>query len=128
MFYWVIILLAFALGTGVGDLISEGLSLGYEVALLIFAASIAIVAFGFYALKMNSILSFWIAFILTRPLGASLGDFMIKPLTESGLGLGMTNVNVIFLFVIISSIAYLNIKQKRAIFYGEREIQTVRKI
>lgn len=121
MFYWIIILLAFALGTGIGDLISEGLGLGYGVALLIFAASIAIVAFGFYGLKMNSVLAFWIAFVLTRPLGASLGDFMIKPFTESGLGLGMTTVNVLFLLAIVSLIAYLSIMQKRAIFLMEQE-------
>ena len=121
MFYWIIILLAFALGTGVGDLISEGLALGYGVALLIFGASIAIVVFGFYGLKMNGVLAFWVAFVLTRPLGASLGDLMIKPFAESGLGLGMTTVNVLFLFVIVSLIAYLSIMQKRAIFLMEKE-------
>jgi len=121
MFYWMIILLAFALGTGVGDLISEGLELGYGVALFIFGASIAMVAFGFYGLKMNSVFSFWVAFVLTRPLGASLGDFMIKPFNESGLGLGMTTVNVLFLFVIVSLIAYLSIMQKRAIFLMQKE-------
>jgi uncharacterized membrane-anchored protein len=122
MFYWIIILLAFALGTGVGDLISEGLELGYGLALFIFAASIVMVAFGFYGLKMNSVLAFWIVFVLTRPLGASLGDFMIKPFTESGLGLGMTTVNVLFLAIIVSLIAYLSIMRKRAFLYAERRI------
>jgi len=124
MFYWIIILLAFALGTGVGDLISEGLELGYGLALFIFGASIAVAAFGFYGLKMNSVLAFWIAFVLTRPLGASLGDFMIKPFAESGLGLGMTTVNVLFLFVIVSLIAYLSIMRERAVSYAERRIVT----
>ena len=124
MFYWIVILLAFALGTGVGDLISEGLALGYGVALLLFTASIAVVAFGFYGLKMNSVTAFWIAFVLTRPLGASLGDFMIKPFAESGLGLGMTTVNVLFLAVIVSLIAYLSIMRKRAVSYAERRIVT----
>jgi uncharacterized membrane-anchored protein len=115
MFYWIIILLAFALGTGVGDLISEGLELGYGVALFIFGASIAMVAFGFYGLKMNGEFSFWVAFVLTRPLGASFGDLLIKPFNESGLGLGMTTVNVLFLFVIVSLIAYLSIMQKKTV-------------
>ncbi len=115
IFYWIIILLAFALGTGVGDLISEGLALGYGVALLIFAVSIAIVTFCFYCLEMNGVLAFWIVFVLTRPLGASLGDFMIKPFTESGLGLGMTTVNALFLLVIVSLIVYLSIMQKGAV-------------
>ena len=113
MYYWIIILLAFALGTGVGDLISEGLSLGYGVALLLFTGAIAIVAFGFYALKMNGVLSFWIAFILTRPLGASLGDFLTKSATEGGLGLGMTTVNAVFFFIIAGLVAYLSMKHQQ---------------
>ncbi len=112
MFYWIIILLAFALGTGVGDLISEGLELGYGVALLIFAGTIALVAFGFYVLQMNAVLSFWLAFILTRPLGASLGDFMTQPVSVGGLGLGMINVNDLFFFIIAGTIVYMTIKQK----------------
>jgi uncharacterized membrane-anchored protein len=63
---------------------------------------------------MNGVLAFWITFILTRPLGASLGDFMTKPLTEGGLGLGMTAVNVVFLGIIVILIAYLTIKKKRS--------------
>lgn len=114
MFYWIIILIAFALGTGIGDLMSEKLGLGYGLALLIFAASIAIVAVGFYRLKINSVLAFWIAFILTRPLGASLGDFMIQPVTEGGLGLGMSIVNALFFLVIAGLIVYMTIKHKRA--------------
>jgi uncharacterized membrane-anchored protein len=115
MYYWIIILLAFALGTGVGDLISEGLELGYGVALLIFAASIGFVAFGFFVLKMNAVFSFWLSFILTRPLGASLGDFMTQPVSVGGLGLGMINVNDLFFFVIAGTIIYMTIKQKRVL-------------
>jgi len=119
MFYWLIILLAFALGTGVGDLISEGLELGYGVALSLFSGAIAIVAFGCYIMKMNRVISFWFAFILTRPIGASLGDFMIQPVPEGGLGWGMTTVNMIFLLVIMGAIAYLSIRQKPAISFVE---------
>ncbi len=122
MFYWIIILLAFALGTGVGDLISEGLALGYGLALFIFGASIAVVAFGYYCLDMSGVSAFWIVFVLTRPLGASLGDFMIKPFAESGLGLGMTTVNVLFFLLIVSLIAYLTIMRKRAVSYAEKRI------
>jgi uncharacterized membrane-anchored protein len=114
MYYWIIILLAFALGTGVGDMLSEKLALGYGVALILFAGAIAVIAFCFFVLKMNGVLAFWITFILTRPLGASLGDFMTKPLTEGGLGLGMTAVNVVFLGIIVILIAYLTIKKKRS--------------
>jgi uncharacterized membrane-anchored protein len=109
MYYWFIILLAFALGTGVGDLISEGLSLGYGIALLLFSGTIALIAFDFYVLKMNSVLTFWLAFIMTRPLGASLGDFMTKTANDGGLGMSMTTVNILFFFVIICLVTYLSL-------------------
>jgi uncharacterized membrane-anchored protein len=112
-YYWLVILLAFALGTGVGDLISEGMNLGYGIALMLFGGLIALVTFGHYVLKMNAVLSFWLAYILTRPLGASLGDFMIKPGNEGGLGLAISNVNLIFLFTIIGLVAYLDIQHRR---------------
>jgi len=115
VYYWIIILLAFALGTGAGDLISEGINLGYGVALLTFSLSIAVVAFGYYGLKMNSTLTFWMVFILTRPLGASLGDFMIQAKVDGGLGIGMTPVNILFLSVIVSLVAFMTLKVKSVV-------------
>lgn len=113
MYYWIIILSAFALGTAVGDLISEQiLSAGYGIALLLFSSLIAFVAFGYYVFKMNSVLAFWLAFILTRPLGASLGDFMTQSPVNGGLGLGMAAVNALFFTAIVISVAYLSIKQR----------------
>ncbi|WP_457551456.1 COG4705 family protein [Desulfobacula sp.] len=114
-YYWLIILLAFALGTGAGDLISEGLDLGYGNALLIFASAIAVIAFAYFVLKMNAVLSFWLAFILTRPLGASLGDFLIAKVPDGGLGLGMIPVNIIFLSIIIILVGYMEIKQSKKV-------------
>jgi len=112
MYYWIIILLAFALGTGVGDLMSEGLALGYGVALLLFSGLIALVAFGYYVLKINSVLAFWLVFILTRPLGASLGDFMTKSSAEGGLGISMNIVNAAFFIIITGLVTYLSVKQR----------------
>ncbi len=111
-YYWVIILLAFALGTGVGDLISEGLSQGYGVAVLLFSGLIVMVAIAYYVFKIDGVIAFWLAFILTRPLGASLGDFMTKPATEGGMGIGMLTVNALFFSVIIGLVIYLTIQQK----------------
>ncbi len=108
-YYWIIILLAFALGTGAGDLISEKLELGYGVALGIFAAAIAVIAIAYFFFKLNATCAFWIAFILTRPLGASLGDLMTQAPEESGLGFSMAGVNILFLGVIVSLIIYLSI-------------------
>ena len=113
MYYWIIILLAFAIGTGAGDLISEKLELGYGVALGIFAAAIAVITIAYFFFKLNATCAFWIAFILTRPLGASLGDLMTQSPEDSGLGFSMTAVNIVFFAVIIALVVYLNICEKR---------------
>lgn len=110
-YYWFIILLAFALGTGAGDLISEGISMGYGNALLLFAGSIGIVAIGHYVFKIGAIVSFWMAYVLTRPLGASLGDFMIQPATDGGLGISAGTVNIVFFSIIAGLIIYLTISK-----------------
>ncbi len=107
-YYWLIILLAFALGTGLGDLISEGMTLGYGLAVALFGGFIAVISFAYYVLKMDGILAFWLVFILTRPLGASFGDFMTKPAVEGGLALSMMSVNLIFFTAIIVSVSYLS--------------------
>jgi uncharacterized membrane-anchored protein len=105
-YYWVVILLAFALGTGVGDLISEHFALGYDKALLLFAGMITVVTVAYYAFKLNPVTAFWIAYILTRPLGASLGDFMIQTPTHGGLGIKMMGVNIVFLTAIVVLAGY----------------------
>ena len=112
-YYWLIILLAFALGTAVGDLISEGMGLGYGLALMLFGGLIAMIYFSYRALKVSSVLAFWLVFILTRPLGASLGDFMTKPAIEGGLALNMLGVNVGFFEAIIVAVFYLTQIQLR---------------
>src|SRR3954462_6115110 len=73
LFYWTAILFTFALGTAAGDLATEALGLGFQLGVLVFAALIALIAFPYY-LGANPVLTFWLAYILTRPLGASLGD------------------------------------------------------
>src|SRR5947208_12377693 len=75
-FYWLAILFTFALGTAAGDLTAEKFQLGYGVSVAIFGGIIAAIAFAHYVLKLNAVLSFWLAYIMTRPLGASIGDFM----------------------------------------------------
>jgi uncharacterized membrane-anchored protein len=112
-FYWLTILFTFALGTAAGDLLAEKADLGYAVSIAIFAGAIAVVAFAHYALKMNAILSFWLAYILTRPLGASIGDEMSqKDHRYGGLGLGTTGTSYIFLACIVALVAYLTITKK----------------
>lgn len=111
-FYWVTILLTFALGTAVGDLVAEKINLGYATALWIFAAIIVAVAIAHYALKMNAILSFWLAYIMTRPLGASTGDLLSQSKDGGGMGLGTTNTSLIFLALILGLVLYLTISRR----------------
>ena len=109
-FYWLAILFTFALGTAAGDLVAEKADLGYAVSILIFGGAIALVAIAHYGLKMNAILAFWLAYILTRPLGASIGDFLTQNSKKyGGLGLGTTTVSYIFVGLILALVAYLSI-------------------
>ena len=85
LFYWLAILFTFALGTSAGDLIAESLNLGYLLSAVIFASLIGLVTAAHYFFKANAILAFWIAYILTRPFGASCGDFLSQATTDGGL-------------------------------------------
>ena len=105
-FYWLSILFTFALGTSAGDLIAEQLNLGYWVAAAIFAGAIAVVAVAHFGVKLNAVLAFWLAYILTRPLGASMGDGFSAS-DNQGLGLGTYVTSIIFLVVIAGLVAYL---------------------
>ena len=111
LFYWAAILFTFALGTAAGDLMAERLHLGYALSAFIFGALIAAVTFAYYAFKMNAILAFWSAYVLTRPFGASWGDLLSQPAANGGLGLGTTATSVAFLAVIISLVVMMGRSQ-----------------
>ncbi len=113
-FYWLAILFTFALGTASGDLIAEGLGLGYLVTGAIVASLIVIFAIGWKA-GLHSVLSFWLIYILTRPLGASIGDLLSQPGNHGGLGLGATMTSVIFCGGILLIVTYLSITKKDVI-------------
>ncbi len=100
LYYWAVILFTFALGTAAGDLATEALSLGFTVGVWVFGALIAAIA-GAYYLGANAVLTFWLAYILTRPLGASLGDLLSQSQPNGGLGLGTINTSIVFLTVIV---------------------------
>ncbi|OIJ94271.1 hypothetical protein [Streptomyces colonosanans] len=107
-FYWLAVLFTFALGTAAGDLVAEQMNLGYWVSAVMFALAIAAVAVAHFALGLNAVWSFWIAYILTRPLGASMGDYLSQPTGDGGLGLGTTVTSVLFLAVILGLVIYLS--------------------
>lgn len=100
-FYWAAILCTFALGTAAGDLATEALSLGFRTGALVFAGLIAMVATAYGLLGLNAVLAFWLAYILTRPLGAALGDWLSQARDYGGLGWGAGLTSLIFLGVIM---------------------------
>lgn len=108
-FYWLAILFTFALGTAAGDLTAEQFGIGYLQTGLIFGAIIAVIAFGYFVFHLNAILAFWLAYILTRPLGASFGDWFSQDPAHGGLGLGTVNTSYIFLAAIAVLVGYLAI-------------------
>ena len=108
-FYWLAILFTFALGTAAGDLVSEQFGLGYFYTGILFGMIIASLAFGYYFLELDPILGFWLAYIFTRPLGASLGDFLSQPHEYGGLNLGTTITSVLFLGLIAATVAYMTL-------------------
>jgi uncharacterized membrane-anchored protein len=111
-FYWTTILFTFALGTAAGDLISEKLNLGYWIALALFAAAIGIVIVARFGFRVDAIASFWVAYVLTRPLGASLGDLLSQPKDAGGLGLGTTATSFLFLAAILALVGYLTVSKR----------------
>ena len=106
-FYWLAILFTFALGTAAGDLVSEQMGLGYALSGAIFGGLIVVITLGFYAKVINPVLAFWSAYVLTRPLGASMGDFLTQAPKDGGLGYSTTIVSPVFLMVIVGLVIYL---------------------
>ncbi|WP_435892220.1 COG4705 family protein [Peribacillus simplex] len=111
VFYWLTILFTFALGTAVGDLYSEQLGFGYLNTGIGVVIIIALVFLAYKLLKLDGVLAFWIAYILTRPLGASIGDYLSQPKVNGGLGLGTTVTSVIFLIAILAIIVFLAVSK-----------------
>jgi uncharacterized membrane-anchored protein len=112
-FYWLAILLTFALGTAAGDLVAEQFDLGYAVSIALFGGLIALVAVARFGFGMNAVLSFWLAYVLTRPLGASIGDELSQSSSQyGGLGLGTTGTSYLFLGCILVLVSYLTITKK----------------
>src|SRR3984893_13397204 len=108
LFYWAAILFTFALGTAAGDLATEALQLGFQFGVIVFGALIAVIALAYFG-GANPVLTFWIAYVLTRPLGASLGDLLSQAQTYGGIGLGTIVTSAVFLPVIIVLVAFLSL-------------------
>lgn len=122
-FYWLAILFTFALGTAAGDLTAEKFGLGYLTAVFIFAGLIAAVTIAHFTVKRflaaghrhqsrNAVLAFWLAYIFTRPLGASIGDLFSQDRANGGLGMGTTATSGLFLITILALVIYLTVTKK----------------
>lgn len=117
-FYWVTILFSQTLGTALGDWVAGsdrgGLGLGYEYGALVFGAGLAIVAALYFWTKASHTLLFWAAFVLTRPLGATLGDLLDKPLADGGLNLSRLYASLVLLVFIAACVYFIPQRAARA--------------
>jgi uncharacterized membrane-anchored protein len=117
-FYWLAILVTFALGTATGDLMAQVLGLGYLVSGIVVAGVIATAAIG-WRLGLHPVLAFWVIYVLTRPLGASIGDYLSQSPTDGGVGLGATLTSVIFFAGIVVIVVFLTLTRADVIGSGE---------
>jgi uncharacterized membrane-anchored protein len=108
-FYWLAILFTFALGTASGDLVGEKAGLGYGVSVLLWAGIIAVITLAHFRLGLQAVLAFWLAYILTRPLGASIGDKLTAAKADGGLAITTTLVSYVFLAIILALVGYLSV-------------------
>jgi uncharacterized membrane-anchored protein len=111
-FYWAAVVATFAMGTAVGDLTAVTFHLGYFLSMVFFALVITIPAMGYRWLGWNSVFCFWFGYVITRPLGASFADWIGKPASLSGLGVGDGNVALVLTVVIACLVAFLAITRK----------------
>lgn len=111
-FYWSTVLATFALGTASGDLTATTFGLGYFVSALLFTGLIAIPAIGYWLFGLNEVIAFWVAYILTRPIGASFADWFSKPQSVGGLGFGDGHIALILTVIIVVFIGYMTLSRR----------------
>lgn len=106
-YYWLTVLSTFALGTAAGDLTANTMNLGFFTSGILFAVIIAIPAVAWWKFGLNEVVAFWFAYVVTRPLGASFADWLGKPRSLSGLGLGDGTVSAVATIIIVALVAYV---------------------
>ncbi len=114
LFYWVAILFSNTLGTALGDFLADDSGLGFLGGAVLIGGIIALIALAYYVTRLNRVLLFWLAFVLTRPFGATFGDLLTKPLTKGGLGFGTIGSSAILAILLIAFVTYTIIAEKRA--------------
>ncbi|GAB3390782.1 membrane protein [Humibacter soli] len=118
LFYWAAVVATFAMGTALGDLAAVGLGLGYLASIVVFAVVILIPALGYRFLRWNAVFAFWFAYVVTRPLGASIADWLGKPVAEGGLGVGegWTSLALVVLMVCLVAAMYVGAPRRQRAF------------
>ncbi len=119
MFYWATIMFSQTLGTALGDWMADTTGLGYEGGALVFAAALAVVAGAYFYTNLSRTLLFWAAFILTRPLGATVGDLLDKPIASGGLALGRFSASAVLAAFMVACILFF--PQKAGRHPGQQE-------
>jgi uncharacterized membrane-anchored protein len=112
LFYWLAVVSTFALGTAVGDLTAVTLSLGYLISAVVFAALIGLIALAYRFVGLGAVAAFWTAYVLTRPFGASVADWLGKPPSLGGIGVGDGVVALVFLIAIAGLVVYLQVSKR----------------
>lgn len=115
LFYWATVMATFALGTAAGDMTATTLGLGYFTSALMFSGLIIIPVVGYWLFNLNEVTAFWIAYVLTRPIGASFADWMSKSKIVGGLGWGNGHVSIVLTLIIIVFVGYMTNSRRERI-------------
>ncbi len=113
LFYWTAILFSNTLGTALGDFLADDSGLGFLGGAALIAALIAVVTLLYYTTRLNRVALFWLAFVLTRPFGATFGDLLTKPLENGGLGFGTIGSSIILAVLLAGFVVYASIQERR---------------
>jgi uncharacterized membrane-anchored protein len=112
-FYWFTILISNTLGTALGDFLADSSGLGFGGGAILIGSLISIIALAYYFTSVSRIALFWMAFVLTRPFGATFGDLLTKPIAKGGLNLGTVGSSAVLAILLVGFLFYVIIKRKR---------------
>jgi len=110
LFYWTAILFSNTLGTALGDFLADSSGLGFGGGALLIGSLLAVVVLAYYFTSISRVLLFWIAFVLTRPFGATFGDLLTKPVAKNGLGFGTQGSSLILLGLLVALVIYTTLR------------------
>jgi len=115
LFYWTAILFSNTLGTALGDFLADNSGLGFSGGAALIGGLLILVVFATYYTRLNRVMLFWIAFVLTRPFGATFGDLLTKPVAKGGLNFGTIGSSFILVFLLAAFVIYTNTIENRVL-------------